>query len=124
MAPGVVARFAIDRHRILIEHGGSVKEGPMMLAAVETMTKADPVWKSRRHYSDVAAQATAREPVHTAPPLMKRSESLQRTVRALQLPLRLRNVAGLLVDGPDEVVGPYFVGVSDIVADAILGFMS
>src|SRR3954465_4711280 len=60
--PGVVARFTIDRHRVLREHRGSVKKGPMMLAAVETVTKADPVWESRRHDSDVAAQATAREP--------------------------------------------------------------
>ena len=35
----------------------------MMLAAVETVTKADPVWESRRHNSDVAAQATAGEAV-------------------------------------------------------------
>src|SRR5262249_27062781 len=66
---GVVARFAIDRHRILREHRGSVKKGPMMLAAVETVTKADPVWASRRHNSDVAAKATARESVHAASPL-------------------------------------------------------
>ena len=39
--PGVVACFAIDRHRILREHRGSVKKGPMMLAAVETVTKAN-----------------------------------------------------------------------------------
>src|ERR1043165_5387237 len=51
--PGVVAGFAIDRHRILREHRGSVKKGPMMLAAVETVTKADPVGKPRRHNSDV-----------------------------------------------------------------------
>src|SRR5688572_7645901 len=67
--PGVVACFAIDRHRILREHRGSVKKGPMMLAAVETVTKADPVWESRRHNSDVAAQATAGESVHAASPL-------------------------------------------------------
>ena len=65
-APGVVACFAIDRHRILREHRGSVKKGPMMLAAVETVTNADPVWESRRHNSDVAAQATAGESVHAA----------------------------------------------------------
>jgi hypothetical protein len=41
----------------------------MMLAAVETVTKADPVWESRRHNSDVAAQATADESVHAAFPL-------------------------------------------------------
>src|SRR5688572_26133756 len=67
--PGVVACFAIDRHCILGEHGGSVKKGAMMLAAVETVTKADPVWESRRHNSDVAAQATAGESIHAASPL-------------------------------------------------------
>src|SRR5438874_5412814 len=67
--PGVVACFAIDRHRILREHRGSVKKGPMMLAAVETVTKADPVWESRRHNSNVAAKATAGESVHAASPL-------------------------------------------------------
>jgi hypothetical protein len=46
-----------------------VKKGSMMLAAVETVTKADPVWESRRHNSDVAAQATAGEAVHAASPL-------------------------------------------------------
>jgi len=44
----------------------------MMLAAVETVTKADPVWESGRHNSYVAAKATARESVHAA-------EYLQRT---------------------------------------------
>ena len=38
----------------------------MMLAAVETVAKTDPVWVSRRHNSDIAAQATAGESVHTA----------------------------------------------------------
>src|SRR6185312_16313703 len=51
--PGVVACFAIDRHRILREHRGSVEKGPMMLAAVETVTKADSIWKPRRLNSDV-----------------------------------------------------------------------
>ena len=66
--PEVVACFAIDRHRILREHRGSVKKGPMMLAAVETVTKADPVWESRGNNSDVAAQATAGKSVHAASP--------------------------------------------------------
>jgi hypothetical protein len=39
----------------------------MMLAAIETVAKADPVWQSRRHNSDVAAQATAGESVHASP---------------------------------------------------------
>src|SRR5437773_2156838 len=67
--PGVVACFAIDRHSVLREHCGSVKKGPMMLAAVETVTKADPIWGSRRHNSDVAAQATTGESIHAASPL-------------------------------------------------------
>src|SRR5688572_29575230 len=66
--PGVVACFAVDRHRILREHRGRVEKGAVMLAAVETMTKADPVWAPRRHNADVAAQATAGEPVHAASP--------------------------------------------------------
>jgi len=41
-----------------------------MLAAVETVTNADPVWESRSHNSDVAAQATAGESVHAASPPM------------------------------------------------------
>src|SRR5215831_9963048 len=67
--PGVVACFAVDRHRILGEHRGRGKQCPMMLAAVETVTKADPVGESRRHNSDVAAQATARESVRDESPL-------------------------------------------------------
>src|SRR5919197_2412460 len=78
--PDVVACFAIDRHRILREHRGSVKKGPRVLAAVETVTNADPVWESRSHNSDVAAQATARESVHAASPL-KRSPTLMLTPR-------------------------------------------
>src|SRR5262252_5436527 len=67
--PGVVACFAIDRDRILRKHCGSVKEGPVMLAAVETVTKADSVRQPRRNNSDVPAKATARELVHAASPL-------------------------------------------------------
>jgi hypothetical protein len=44
--PSVVACLAVDRHRIVREYRGSVKERSMMLAAVETMTDADPVWAS------------------------------------------------------------------------------
>jgi hypothetical protein len=46
----------------------------MMLAAVEAVTKADPVGASRRHQSNAAAQATARESVHAASPLNSSSE--------------------------------------------------
>src|SRR5262249_49774225 len=73
--PGVVAGFALDRHRILREHRGSVKESSMMLAAVETVTEADPVWEARRHKSDVPAEATTRESVHAASPRLRRLAS-------------------------------------------------
>src|SRR5262249_55745261 len=55
--PGIVACFAVDRDCILGENGRGVKQSPMMLAAVETVTKADTVRSSRRHNPDVAAQA-------------------------------------------------------------------
>jgi hypothetical protein len=52
-----------------------MKNGPMMLAAVETVTEADPVRESRRHKSNVAAQATAGEAVHAGVSSdLKRSE--------------------------------------------------
>jgi hypothetical protein len=40
----------------------------MMLAAIETVAKADTVWRAQRHNSDVAAQATGGESVHAAFP--------------------------------------------------------
>jgi len=36
----IVARFTFDRHRILRDYRGGVKEGAMMLTAVETVTNA------------------------------------------------------------------------------------
>jgi hypothetical protein len=41
-----------------------VKQGAVMLAAIETVAKADPVWAANRRKSDVAAQAPAGESVH------------------------------------------------------------
>src|SRR5262249_39123364 len=67
--PGIVTCLTLDRHRILREYRGSGEKGAVMLTAVETMTKADPVWAPRRHNSDIAAPATARESVHAASPL-------------------------------------------------------
>jgi hypothetical protein len=64
--PGVVARFTMDRHCIAREYCGSVKKRPVVLPAVETVAKADPVWKSPRLDSYVAAQATAGESVHAS----------------------------------------------------------
>jgi hypothetical protein len=43
-----------------------------MLAAVETVTKADPVWKSRGYDSDASTKTTAGESVHRAPLNSKR----------------------------------------------------
>jgi hypothetical protein len=67
--PGEVAWLAVDRHGVLGKHRGRVKKGPMMLAAVETVTNADAIGEPRRHDSNVAAEATARESVHAASPL-------------------------------------------------------
>src|SRR5438876_11316025 len=64
--PGIVACLAVDRHRLLREHRCSVKKRAMMLAAVETVTDADPVWATRRYKSDIAAQTTTGETVHVA----------------------------------------------------------
>jgi hypothetical protein len=49
---------------MLRKNRGSVKKGSMVLAAVETVTKANPVWASGCHNLDVAAQATAGELIH------------------------------------------------------------
>src|SRR5262249_8572881 len=67
--PGIVARLATDNHRILRQYRRSVEQGPVMLAAVEAVPKADPVWASRRRDSDLAAQATTGESVHAVSPL-------------------------------------------------------
>src|SRR3546814_6687567 len=86
---GIFARLTFDRHRILREYRGSVKKGPMMLAAVETVTKADPVWKSRRHNPDVAAQAADGESIHaTSPPGFSLNHSQNATAVARMTPER------------------------------------
>src|SRR5438045_662739 len=91
--PGVVARFAIDRHRILREHRRSVKKGAVMLAAVETVTKADPVWESRRHNSDVAAKATAGESIHAASPLRSSGRNVYNERWSHSATLRRSNIS-------------------------------
>jgi hypothetical protein len=55
------------------KHRGSVEKGAVMLAALETVTKADPVRETRRHDSDVAAKATSRESVHVTLLQIKRT---------------------------------------------------
>jgi hypothetical protein len=37
MSPGIVLRFAGNRHGILRKHSGGVEEGTVMLSAVEAM---------------------------------------------------------------------------------------
>src|SRR3954465_1580313 len=64
MAPVVVARLSLDRHRVLREHRGSGKKSAMVLAAVEAVANADAVWLSRGDNSDAAAQATAGDGRH------------------------------------------------------------
>jgi hypothetical protein len=55
----------------------------MMLAAVETVTKADPVWESRRHNSHVAAQATAGESAPVYSPEFMAMEGVWKTTRKM-----------------------------------------
>jgi hypothetical protein len=66
MPSGMVARLAFDRHCILRKHREGVKQRPMMFAAVETMTNADPIRLSRSDKANIPAQATASETVHAA----------------------------------------------------------
>jgi hypothetical protein len=45
-----------------------VEKGAMVLAAVEAVAKAHPVWAARGRNPDASTQAAARETVHAAPP--------------------------------------------------------
>src|SRR5262245_27797339 len=81
-----------------------MKKGPMMLAAVEAVTKADPVWASRRHNSHVAASATAGESVHAASP----PRSASATARAAQ-----RDEAEEAEAGDDEIADVEAAGRRD-----------
>jgi hypothetical protein len=47
--------LALDRHHTGGEYRKRVKQGAMILAAVETVTKANPVWRALRHNPDIAA---------------------------------------------------------------------
>lgn len=64
----IVAYFTLDYHRITREYRGSVKKGAMMLAAIKAMADPDPVWQARCDNPDLAAEATASEPVHVPLP--------------------------------------------------------
>ena len=67
MPSGVVARFAVDRHRLRGKYRGGVKKRSVMLAAIEAMTKADTVWTAGRDETDISTQAAAGKLVHSAP---------------------------------------------------------
>ena len=64
----VVRAPRIERE-IQVPGDKSISHRAVMLAAVETVTQADPVWLSRRHDPDTAAKAATRESVHAASPL-------------------------------------------------------
>src|SRR3546814_3664547 len=55
--PGVVARFALDRHRVAREYRGGVEQGPVVLAAVEAVADADTVRRPRCRESNAAARS-------------------------------------------------------------------
>jgi len=60
------ACFAFDSHGILREHCGSVEERAMVLAAIETVANAYPVWRACCNDSDTATEAAASDCVHSA----------------------------------------------------------
>ena len=68
MPPRIIAGFTIDRHRGLGKDRRAVEKRAVVLAAIEAMTKTDAVRAPRGHDPDVAAQASAGEPVHVASP--------------------------------------------------------
>jgi hypothetical protein len=61
----------------------------MVFAAVETVTKANPVRQSPGHESDVAAEATAGEAFHAASPLKPGEPRVQAAHYALRSKTRL-----------------------------------
>jgi len=87
--PRVVARFAMDRHRVLGKDRGRVEKRPVMLATVEAMANTYAVGTSGSLDADVAAQAAAGESVHAAfLPLANRGS--RRVWRWKRLPLTLK----------------------------------
>jgi hypothetical protein len=58
-----------------------MKQRPMVFAAIEAMTKSDPVWAPRRNNSNIAAKTTTRESIHTASPLESNSRDVRNEAR-------------------------------------------
>jgi len=53
-----------------------VKKSAVMLAAVETVTEANPVWESQRNNLNVAARATVCEAIHAVSPLKSSRQNI------------------------------------------------
>jgi len=68
MTSGVLDRLSFDRHGILGEDRGRVKQRPMVLAAIEAVANADPIRLASGRQSNRAAQAPAAQSIHSAPP--------------------------------------------------------
>ncbi len=56
----IMARLALDADSGLREDGRSVKQGAVVLAAIEAMAEADPVRFARRGDADLAAKSSRR----------------------------------------------------------------
>jgi hypothetical protein len=82
-----------------------VKKRAMMLAAVETVTEADPVWLPRRHNTQIAAQATAGELVHAPSPLKSSEQHRVVSVRSRSFGAAFQPPGQEFVDPGDRVVG-------------------
>jgi hypothetical protein len=52
---GIVARLTFDGDRVVCKDRRSAEKRAVMLAAVETVTDADPVWAADCHKPDIAA---------------------------------------------------------------------
>lgn len=68
MTSRIVAGFPLDRNRSFRKYRRSVKQGSMMLATIEAMADADPIWPPRRFKADIAAQASSCDLTHDAAP--------------------------------------------------------
>src|SRR3546814_19190591 len=66
--PGVVARFALDRHRVAREYSGGGAKGTVVLSAIQAVADSDQALRPRFGVSDGAAPAPASTTVHVPPP--------------------------------------------------------
>ncbi len=59
----IVADLADNANRFFWKYGGGVKQRPVMFAAIEAVTQADPIGPARRRNPHGPAEATAGDPV-------------------------------------------------------------